>query len=74
MKPNLMIGIALTLIGASILAYRGFSYKTEETVLDLGPIKATAERTKNVALPPILGWVLIGSGACVIAFGSRAKT
>ena len=74
MKNNLILGIALILIGAGILAYRQFSYRTQETVLEVGPIKATAERTKTVPLPPILGWALIGGGACVLVFFGRSKT
>ena len=74
MKNTLILGIALIVIGAAILAYGHFSYQTRETVLEIGPIKATADRTHNVPIPPILGWALIGSGACVLVFSSRSKT
>lgn len=74
MKNTLIIGIALILFGAGVLAYRQFSYKSEETVLDLGPLKATAQRTKTVPIPPIIGWALMGSGAMVIIVSARAKT
>ena len=73
MKNTLIAGIALILLGAAVLAYRQFSYKTEETVLNIGPIKATAERTKTVPIPPIIGWALIGSGALVLVVGARVK-
>ena len=73
MKNTLIIGIVLILLGAAVLAYRQFSYKTEETVLDIGPLKATAERTKTVPIPPIIGWALIGSGALVLVVGARVK-
>jgi len=74
MKNTVILGIVLIVIGASVLAYREFSYRTRETVLEVGPIKATAETTKTVPLPPILGWALIGGGACVLVFSARAKT
>ena len=74
MKNTLILGIALILAGAVILAYQQFSYRTRETVLEIGPIKATAERTHTVPMPPILGWVLIGGGAGVLVFSSRSKT
>ena len=73
MKNKLIFGLVPILIGAAILAYGHFSYKTTETVLDVGPIKATAERTKTVPLPPIFGWVLIGIGACVLVIPARSK-
>ena len=74
MKNTLILGITLILIGAAVLAYHHFSYRTRETVLEIGPIKATAERTHNVPLPPILGWALIGGGAGVLVLSARSKT
>ncbi len=73
MKNKLILGIIPILIGAAILAYGHFSYKTTETVLDVGPIKATAERTKTIPVPPWLGWVLIACGASVLVIPSRSK-
>ena len=74
MKGTLLIGIALILLGAAILVYGRFHYRERETVLKLGPIEATAETTKTVPLPPILGWVLIGAGTCVLVVSAKSKT
>ena len=74
MKNTLILGIVLILIGAAVLAYGHFSYQTRDTVLEIGPIKATAERTHTVPVPPILGWALIGGGAVVLVFSARSKT
>ena len=74
MKNTLILGIVLILIGAAILGYQQFSYRSRETVLEIGPIKATAETTKTVPLPPILGWALIAGGAGVLVFSARSKT
>ena len=73
MKGTLILGIALILMGAAILGYRQFSYQTRETVLEIGPIKATAEKTHTVPVPPVLGWALIAGGACVLVFSPRSK-
>jgi uncharacterized membrane protein YidH (DUF202 family) len=73
MKSKPILGIILILIGAAILAYGHFSYQSRETVVELGPIKATAEKTNTVPVPPILGWVLIGIGAAVLLVPSRSK-
>jgi uncharacterized membrane protein YidH (DUF202 family) len=73
MKSKSILGIILILIGAAILAYGHFSYQSRETVIEVGPIKATAEKTHNVPVPPILGWVLIGVGAAVLVVPSRPK-
>ena len=73
MNNKSILGIILIIIGAAILAYGHFSYQSRETVLEVGPIKATAERTHNVPVPPILGWALIGGGAAVLVFSGRSK-
>ena len=69
MKTTLILGIALIVMGAAVLGYDHYSYTTTETILQLGPLTATAERTRTVSLPPILGWLLIGGGACALIFG-----
>ena len=74
MKAPLLLGLALVLLGAGILSYGYFSYRTRETVFKIGPIEATADRTKTVSLPPILGWGLLGGGVCVLIFSARRKS
>ena len=73
MKTTIIIGIALLVIGAGVLGYDHYSYTTTETVFQIGSIKATAEETHTVALPAILGWLLVGSGICLLGFGVLSK-
>jgi hypothetical protein len=73
MKSMLILGIALIVIGGAVLGYDHYSYTTTENVLQIGPITATAERTHTVAMPPVIGWLLIAGGACVLAFGALSK-
>jgi hypothetical protein len=73
MKGNLLLGIVLIVLGVATLLYGQFSYRTRETVVKLGPIEATAEKTKSVPLPPILGWGLVVAGAGVLVFASKSK-
>ena len=73
MNSKVILSIILILIGAGILTYGHFSYRTRETVLEVGPIKATAEKTHDVPIPAILGWALIGGGAVVLVLSSRSK-
>lgn len=73
MKTILIFGVALIVIGAAVLGYDHYSYTTKENVLQIGPITATAETTHTVSLPPILGWLLIGGGACALAFAALSK-
>lgn len=66
-----MLGMALIVLGVLALAYQGFTYTTRETVIDIGPIKATAEREKTFPLPPILGIVAVAGGVALMFAGSR---
>jgi hypothetical protein len=73
MKTIVILGVALIVIGAAVLGYDHYSYTTTENILQIGPITATAERTHTVSLPPIIGWLLIGGGACALAFAALSK-
>jgi hypothetical protein len=71
--PLIIIGIMLIAVGLVSLAYQGITYTTRETVLDLGPIKATADTQKTVPLPPILGGLALAGGVIVLAGAWRSR-
>ena len=58
------IAFALVLIGAGVTVGRNFK---------IGPVEATAEKEHTVSLPPILGWVLVAGGVCVLVLGLSRK-
>jgi hypothetical protein len=62
------------LLGAAILAWPVITYTDTDTVVDLGPIEVTDEDTEHVALPPVLGGVMIAAGLAVVVFGGRRRT
>lgn len=61
----------MIVLGLVALAYQGFTYTTRETVVDIGPIHATAERQKTVPLPPVFGIVAVAGGVALVFAGSR---
>jgi uncharacterized membrane protein len=71
MKPAMMIGILLLVLGGLALAYQGFNYTRQEKVIDVGPIHATAERQEHVSVPPILGGLALVGGILLVVAGSR---
>jgi hypothetical protein len=71
MKPATILGVALIVVGLAALAYGGFTYTSRETVIDIGPLTATAERQRTVPLPPILGIVAVAAGAFLVFTGMR---
>lgn len=73
MKINSIVGIALIVLGIAALAYQGITYTTRETVIDIGPLKATAERERTFPLPPIVGGVAVLAGVALLVAGGRGK-
>jgi hypothetical protein len=71
MKPLSLIGLVLVVLGVVALVYQGVTYTTRETVIDIGPIHATADREKTLPLPPVLGIVAVAGGVILLVAGRR---
>jgi hypothetical protein len=71
MKPKIIIAMILIALGIAAFAYQGITYTTREKVVDLGPIQMTAEKTKTIPLPPILGAIALIGGIVLLVTGSR---
>jgi hypothetical protein len=71
MKTNTLLGIILIAIGIVVFAYQGITYTTRENVVDLGPIHMTAERTRTLPLPPIVGAFALVGGIVLLVTGSK---
>jgi len=60
-------GIVLIVLGLLGVAWGGFvTYTTKETVVDLGPIEATRDKTHYFPLMPIAGVVAIVGGVVLL--------
>jgi uncharacterized membrane protein len=71
--PLMIIGIVLVALGLIALAYQGITYTSRETIVDLGPIKATADRQRTIPLPPILGGLALAGGVAVLIGSARSR-
>ncbi len=71
MRPKIIIAIILIALGIAALAYQGITYTTREKVIDVGPIHMTAEKTKTIPLPPILGAIALVGGIVLLVVGSK---
>jgi len=65
----IIVAIVLIAVGLVSLTYQGITYTSRETVVDLGPIKATADKQKTIPLPPILGGLALAGGVLLL-FGA----
>jgi hypothetical protein len=59
------------LIVGGLISAGVFSFTTQATVAKLGPLEITASEQKKPA--PVLGYVLLGAGVLVLAFGAASK-
>ena len=64
-------GFILLVLGLLGLLYGGIRYTSRDTVLDLGPIHATAEREHTMPIAPIAGAVLLAAGAALLISSRR---
>jgi drug/metabolite transporter (DMT)-like permease len=71
MKTYTIIGIILIVIGVVALAYQGITYTSREKVVDIGPIQMTADKTKTIPLPPIVGGIALLGGIVLVVVGGR---
>ena len=71
MRPVAIVGIVLIVLGIAGLVLGRFSYTTEEKVLDVGPLEATAEKEHSVAIPDIAGIIAVLAGGFLVFMGRR---
>jgi uncharacterized membrane protein len=69
--PLVFIGIALIALGLIAFVYQGITYTTREKVVDLGPLKITADREKTLPLSPILGGLALVGGIVLVVAAAR---
>jgi uncharacterized membrane protein YidH (DUF202 family) len=71
MKPVAIVGVLLIVFGLVALAYQGLTYTRREKVIDLGPVRATAERQITVPLPPVVGIAAVAAGVALLVADAR---
>ena len=71
MKTNTLLGIILIVVGIVAFAYQGITYTTREKVIDIGPLQVTADKTKTLPLPPIVGGIALVGGIVLLVMGNK---
>jgi uncharacterized membrane protein YidH (DUF202 family) len=68
-----VIGIALIVLGLISLLMGGFRWTENKTVVDIGPVKATAEEHKALPIPPVVGALALVGGIVVLVVPTRRR-
>jgi hypothetical protein len=71
MKPMMILGVILIILGAIALGYHGITYTTHEKVLQIGPLEATKKTEKTIPLPPVLGGAMLAVGIAIIIMQAK---
>lgn len=71
MKTYSVLAVILIALGIVAFAYQGISYTTREKVVDLGPIQMTAEKTRTLPLPPVVGGICLVGGIVLLVMGRK---
>ena len=74
MKPIAIAGVLLIVLGLAALVYQGVSYTSRETIVDIGPITATADRQKRLPIPPVLGILAVAGGVALLVATARKRS
>jgi len=70
-KSLVATGIIFVLLGAVALIWQRVGYMRRETLVDVGSLEITADTTKSLPLPPILGGIALAGGVGLIVVGVR---
>ena len=60
------VGIILIVVGIAMLLFRGFSVKTEEKVIDVGPLEVNKKENKWIGWPVYAGGIAIVAGLIMV--------
>jgi hypothetical protein len=73
MKPVAIAGVVLIALGLVALVFQGVSYTSRETIIDIGPLHATADQQKTLPLSPVLGIVAVAGGVALLVTAQRKR-
>jgi len=71
MNTMKLVGVVLIVAGILGLAYGGFSYTKDTTVVKLGPIEINAKEEQKVNVPVWAGIGAIAVGGLLLVLGGR---
>lgn len=72
MKPIMILGVVLVVLGIGALVVPNVSWTQHETVAEIGPVEINADREKNVWIPTAASIAAILAGLGLIVAGRKA--
>jgi len=66
-----IVGIILIVLGIAGVAYGGFSWTRQKTVLDAGPVTVKTDKRESLPIPPIVGAICLVGGVVLVVTAKR---
>jgi uncharacterized membrane protein HdeD (DUF308 family) len=73
-RPLVVIGLILIVLGIVALAIPSFTYFTTERVADVGFLKIDVSRPHTIVFNPIVGVVALAAGIVLLIVGRRSAS
>lgn len=73
MNSLAIVGVLLIVLGVAALVYQRVTYTSRETVIDVGPVHATADRERTLPLPPLVGIAVVAGGVALLVASTRKR-
>ena len=74
MSPRRIVGLTLVALGMVILLWGGVFWTDRDTIINTEVLKVEKKERKGVALPPIVGGVVLVSGIILVLIPSRRRS
>jgi len=71
MKGLMLVGVLLIVAGLAGLTWPVISYTRTEKVVDIGPVEVTADKTRHVPVPPLVGGLAVAAGLILVVSSRR---
>ena len=73
MRARQVIAVVLIGVGLAALLLGRVSWTREKTVLDIGPIEAKTREHETIAIPPIVGGLLLAGGVALLLVRTKPR-
>ena len=73
MKPSVVIGILLILVGIVGFSLGGFSFSHEHQDAKVGPLDISHKQTQTVPIPPIVSAIALIGGIGLVVVGAKGR-
>ena len=71
MSAARIVGIVLIVAGLAGFMFGGISWTNNKTIVDIGPIQATAKERKSFPIPAVVSGIAVVAGIVLLVIPSR---